>query len=164
MRGRVTRQASAVAVGLLLAALMVVAGCGSSKSAPTPSPTASPTSAEAQISADWQKFFAGTTPAAAKIALLQNGQQFASTIQAQAKSVLAQSSAAKVISIKVTSPTTATVRYSITIGGATALANQKGQAVLQNGVWMVSAKSFAALLALEAGQSGAPMPSATSSP
>lgn len=164
MREKVIRPVAAVAVGLLLAVLVVVVGCGSSSTKSTPSPSATPMSAEAQISANWQKFFSGTTPAAAKIALLQNGQQFATTIQAQAKSVLAQSSAAKIVSVKVTSPTTATVKYSITIGGATALANQKGQAVLEGGVWKVSAPSFTALLALESGQSGMPTPSATSTP
>ena len=45
--------------------------------------------------------------------------------------------------------------YSITIGGPTALPDQKGQAVLEDGVWKVCAKSFHDLLELEPGQSGA---------
>jgi hypothetical protein len=148
----------------------VVACGGSSKSTTTPSssattqggsPAASPSgSAAAAIRADWEQFFAGATPAARKVALLENGQQFAKTIQAQAQSPLAQSTAAKVSSVSVTSATTATVKYSILLGKQVALADQTGQAVLQGGVWKVSAQSFQALLALE----GAASPSPSASP
>ena len=152
-----TRRAS-LAV-LLVALPLVVAACGSKSNAattPTPTPTVSASaggSATAAITSDWQKFFAGTTPAAAKIALLQNGQQFASVIQAQASSAIAQATQAKVTAVKVTSPTTADVTYSIVQGGQVALPGQKGQAVLVGGVWKVSAPSFQALLKLEQGQS-----------
>jgi hypothetical protein len=152
-----------MATGLLLIALVVAAGCGSSSSTASPTPSPTPTSAEAQITANWEKFFNGSTPAAAKTALVQNGQQFASTIEAQAKSPLAQTSGAKVVSVKVTSPNTAMVTYAITVGGATAIGGLKGQAVLVNGVWLVSAKSFQNLLKLEAGQTGA-SPASSSSP
>jgi hypothetical protein len=60
-----------------------------------------------------------------------------------------------VTTVKVTSPTTATVTYSIVEAGQVALPNQTGQAVLTNGVWKVSAPSFRALLKLEQGQAGA---------
>jgi len=59
--------------------------------------------------------------------------------------------------VKVTSPTKATVSYSITLGGQTALPNQTGEAILEGGVWKVSSQSFAALLALE-GQGSSPSP------
>jgi hypothetical protein len=135
----------------------VAAACGSSSASTPSSPSASPSvSATAAIKADWKKFFAGTTPAAQKIPLLENGQQFAQTIQAQAQSPLAQSTSAKVSSVKVTSTTTATVKYSILLGKQVALADQTGQAVLQNGVWKVSAQSFQALLALEGAASSSP--------
>jgi hypothetical protein len=46
--------------------------------APTASAAAASTaSAAAQITANWEAFFGGTTPAAKKIALLQNGQKYA---------------------------------------------------------------------------------------
>ena len=62
----------------------------------------------------------------------------------------------------ITSPTTATVKYSIVEGGQVAVPNQTGQAVLQGGVWKVSAPSFQALLKLEQGQSsGSPSPSSS---
>jgi hypothetical protein len=150
-----------VARGTLLAVLFgvlaaVAAACGSS-SASTPTPSTSPSvSATEAIKANWEKFFAGATPAAQKIPLLENGQQFSQTIQAQAQSPLAKSTAAKVSSVKVTSPTTAAVKYSILLGTQVALADQSGQAVLQNGVWKVSAQSFQALLALEGAASSSP--------
>jgi hypothetical protein len=148
-------------VAFLLVLATAAAACGSS-SASTTSPTPSPSSATtaASIKANWIKFFDGTTGATQKIALLQNGQQFASTIRAQAQSPLAQSTAATVASVKVTSATTATVNYSILLNKQVALADQTGQAILQGGVWKVSAQSFQALLALE----GAASPSASASP
>ena len=143
----------------LLVLPLVVAACGSkSSAATTPTPTASAStgsSATAAITSDWVKFFAGTTPAAAKEALLQNAQQFATVIQAQAGSALAKATQAKVTAVKVTSPTTADVTYSIVQGGQVALPDQQGQAVLEGGVWKVSAPSFQALLKLEQGQTGA---------
>ena len=147
----------------LLVVPLVVAACGSkSSAATTPSPTASATSssAVAAITSDWQTFFAGTTPAAAKEKLLQNASQFASVIKAQASSAIAKATQAKVTAVKVTSPTTADVTYSILQGGQVALPDQKGQAVLQGGVWKVSAPSFEALLKLEQGQ-GSTAPSAS---
>ena len=137
----------------------VAAACGSSSASTTssPSPSASPSvTATTAIKADWEKFFAGTTPAAQKIPLLENGQQFAQTIQAQAQSPLAKSTTAKVSSVKVTSPNTATVKYSILLGTQVALADHTGQAVLQDGTWKVSAQSFQALLTLEGAASTSP--------
>ncbi len=87
--------------------------------------------------------------------LLQNAQQFATVIKAQASSAIAKATQAKVTAVKITSPTTATVTYSIVEGGQVALPNQQGQAVLEGGVWKVSAPSFQALLKLEQGQTGA---------
>ena len=56
-------------------------------------PAASTATAAAQIRAEWEAFFAGTTPFAKKIALPENGQKYAAIIQAQAASGLAKSSA-----------------------------------------------------------------------
>lgn len=163
MRRILTRRLTggAALVACLVALPLVVAACGSNSSTtttPTPSASAS-MSPTAAITSDWQTFFAGTTPATRKIALLQNGQQFASVIQAQASSAIAQATQAKVTAVKVTSPTTADVTYSIVQGGQVALPGQKGQAVLVGGVWKVSAPSFQALLKLE--QQGQTAPSAS---
>ena len=149
---------SVLAVGLVALPLMLAA-CGSNSNTgatTTPTPSASTSvSPTAAITSDWVKFFAGTTPAATKITLLQNGQQFATTITAQASSAIAKGTQAKVTTVTLTSPTTAAVTYSIVQGGQVALPNQKGEAVLEGGVWKVSAASFQALLKLEQGQAGA---------
>ncbi len=124
---------AALVVGLV-ALPVVVAACGSKSNATTtPSPSVSASvssSTAAAVTSSWVKFFNGTTPAATKVTLLQNGQQFAAVITAQAASPLAKATQAKVTAVTVTSPTTATVKYSIVEGGQVALPDQKGQAVL----------------------------------
>jgi hypothetical protein len=146
---------------LSLALAAAIAACSSSSSSSPVSHTASAaastasasaastTSAVAQIKADWEAFFSGTTPAAKKIALLQNGQKYAALIQAQAASGLAQSASAQVTAVHVISSTQATVIYDIVLGGKPALSNQTGTAVYQGGVWKVGDASFCQLLALE---------------
>jgi hypothetical protein len=119
-------------------------------------------SAAAQIKANWEAFFSGTTPASKKISLLQNGQQFASIIDAQAGSSLAQSASAKVTAVQVVSPTKATVTYDVLIGGQPALSNQTGTAVYQDGTWKVGDASFCQLLALENGGKAPPVCSSAS--
>jgi hypothetical protein len=175
MRRITTR--SAVALAILAVLAVTAVACGGKKSTSTTTTPAAVTSApptttatslpsfsgaEQEVATAWQTFFSGTTPAAAKIGLLENGQKFAATIKAQAESELAKSTEAKVTAVKITSPTTADVTYSILLGGQVALADQKGQAVKTNGAWMVGAKSFAALLALE-GAAGSALPSPAAS-
>ena len=53
-----------------------------------------------------------------------------------------------------------TVTCSFLQGGHVALADQTGEAVLEDGVWKVAAETFAALLALE-GVNVSPSPSST---
>ena len=142
----------------LLALPVLIAACGSSSTSASTSPTPSASmsvSPTAAITSAWQTFFSGQTPAATKITLLQNGQSFATVIKAQANSAIAKATTAKVTAVTVTSPTTADVTYPIEQGGQVALPNQKGQAVLEGGVWKVSAPSFQALLKLEQGQASA---------
>jgi hypothetical protein len=169
------RRIAAPALGLALAATM--AACSSSNTSAT---AASPTSAapassvasspaaggtgtasssgqaasgdaKAQITANWEAFFDGKTSAAKKISLLENGQKFASIINAQAGSGIAASAGAKVTSVVVSSSAQAAVKYDITLNGATALANQTGTAVYQDGMWKVGDVSFCQLLKLENG-------------
>jgi hypothetical protein len=141
-----------------------IAACGSSNnsgasssstsapatSAPATSASAAPSSsAAAQITANWEKFFNAKTPVATRVALLQNGSTFESVIKAQAGSGLAATASAKVSKVIMTSSKQATVKYSILISGATALANQSGVAVYQDGTWKVGLASFCGLLTLE---------------
>ncbi len=114
------------------------------------------TPTEQTIAANWEKFFASSTPNAQRVALLQNGPQFKKVIADQSKSSLASSAAAKVTKVTNVTSSQATVLYSITVAGTPALANQTGVAVNQNGTWKVGDKSFCALLVLELGKTGVP--------
>jgi hypothetical protein len=169
------RRIAAPALGLALAATM--AACSSSNTsataaspssaAPASSVASSPVAggsgtasssgqaasgdAKAQITANWEAFFDGKTSAAKKISLLENGQKFASIINAQAGSGIAASAGAKVTSVVLSSSAQAAVKYDITLNGATALANQTGTAVYQDGMWKVGDVSFCQLLKLENG-------------
>ena len=171
---QLARWIAAPALGLALAATM--AACSSSGSSATASPSSAPPSssvasspaasgsspsagstagasgdAKAQITSNWEAFFDGKTSAAKKISLLENGQKFASVINAQAGSGLAASAGAKVKAVAVNSPAQATVNYDITLSGATALPNQTGTAVYQDGMWKVGDVSFCQLLKIENG-------------
>jgi hypothetical protein len=124
----------------------------SAPSSPAPSssaPVAAGGNAKALITANWEAFFNGKTGAAKKISVLQNGDKFAAIIRAQTGSGLASSAGAKVTAVVVNSATSATVSYDITLGGATALANQTGTAVYEDGTWKVGDISFCQLLKLE---------------
>jgi hypothetical protein len=168
------RRSAALAAFLALLAT-AVAACGSPSATTTSSPSpkhSSSAAITAVIKADWEKVFASSSdycpkpsstdgyfPAAQKVTLLENGQQFAATIEALAQSPLAKSTAAEVSAVNITSPTTATVTYSILLDKRLALANQTGQALRQGGLWKVSAQSFRVLLAVENAASSSPFAS-----
>jgi hypothetical protein len=142
-----------------------VAACGSSSpsassssapassapasSAPAASASTSMSAGTAAITTDWEAFFNAKTPTSKRVALLQDGSQFASVIKAQAGSGLAALATAKVTHVTVNSPTQATVTYEILVSGTPELKNQTGTAVLQNGTWKVGVASFCGLLTLE---------------
>jgi hypothetical protein len=160
---------------LVVAGVLATAACSSSGSTPpaaspstslTPPPVASsappapsPTAASASsgggatsvIKTNWEAFFNGKTGAAQKISLLQNGQTFASVIDAQASSTLASGASAVVTAVVVESASTATVSYNVDLNGTPALSNQTGVAVYQDSEWKVGDVSFCALLKLENG-------------
>jgi hypothetical protein len=153
----------ALALPALIAGLgLLLAACSSSGKpssgaggSPASSPTSSPASpggsgsAAAKIKANWEAFFSASTPTAKRVALLQNGSQFASLIAAQAKSSLASAASAKVNSVTGITANRADVNYSIVVSGTPALSNQKGVAVNENGTWKVGDQSFCGLLQLE---------------
>lgn len=105
-------------------------------------------SAKAKIIANWEAFFSGKTPAKRKVALVEDGKDFAKVIKAQASGGMAKSASAKVLSVKV-SGKRAAVTYTIYLAGQAALKNQKGKALLEDGTWKVGGQSFCALLSLE---------------
>ncbi len=121
--------------------------------AATPSATTStssaPSGSTAAITANWEAFFSAKTPVAKRVSLLQDGSQFESIIKGQAGTGLAATASAKVVSVSMSTPSQATVKYDILVSGATALPNQTGTAVLENGTWKVGVASFCGLLKLE---------------
>ena len=164
----------APALGLALAATVVACSSSSSSStssapatsapatsAPaTSAPATSNGSAAAEITTNWEKFFASSTPVAQKVTLLQNGSTFAGAITALYKLPIASGIGAKVTKVTVTSPTSATVVYDITSGGTPLLSGQTGTAVYEGGTWKVGDASLCSLIKLVPGGS---VPAACSS-
>ena len=167
-----TRRLMALALGPALA--VAVAACSSSSStsaATSPSAASSAVSspvaigsssapasssssgAVAEITANWEKFFASSTPAAQKDDLLQNGSKFTSAISAFAQLPLASGIGAKVTKVVVNSSTTATVTYNIVASGSSLLSGQTGTSVYQDGTWKVGDASLCALFKLIPGGS-----------
>jgi hypothetical protein len=140
---------------LTLAAAL--AGCGgkdSGQPAPTStaagSPTGSPTgSVTDQVTTLFQRFFDGTLPVDTKVGLLQKGDQFTEILKAQAAGPLAKSSGVKVIKVVQSTQNSAAVTFTVLLDGKPALENQAGGAVLDNGVWKVSASTYCTLLTLQ---------------
>jgi hypothetical protein len=166
------------ALGLALAAAMTA--CSSSSSSSSSAPAASPTSAAASpsvapttaaaspsatasteatsgaaataaIKKNWVAFFNPKSTVAAKETLVENGSKFEALLKSQASNPTAATASASVQSVKITSPTSATVDYTILVSGSPVLKGQKGTAVYQDGTWKVSKTSFCGLAALENG-------------
>jgi hypothetical protein len=127
-------------------------------SAPSgPMPTAG-AAAQAAIKQDWTEFFDAKTPTSRRVQLIEHGQELAQVLKAQAGSSLASSASAKVNSVTLTSPTQATVKYTVLVAGSPVLNNQTGVAVYRGGVWQVGDASFCALLKMENSGSSTSLP------
>lgn len=109
----------------------------------------SSTGAASSIKRDWVAFFAGSTSAMRKAALLQDGTELLPLLQQESASAEAKSVSATVSKVSITSPTTATVTYDIALGGMTVLSNQTGVSLKERGTWKVALSSFCGLLSLE---------------
>jgi hypothetical protein len=149
--GSSTPKASSPPAASVPASVSTASASGSAGSAAGASEAATGAAAQAAIKSNWEAFFSGKTGAAKKISLLQNGQVFASVINAQAGSSLSSSASAVVTSVTITSATQAKVVYDVLLGGQTALSKQSGVAVYENGIWKVGDASFCGLLGLENG-------------
>ena len=124
----------------------------SSAAASSSAPAATNTAAAvAQITTNWEKFFAASTPVSQKLTLLQNGNLFSGSISGLTS--LVSGLGAKVTNVTLDSATKATVTYNLTAGGTNLLSNQTGTAVYQNGVWKVGDASLCGLLKLVPGGS-----------
>jgi hypothetical protein len=159
---------------LALSALVVVAGCSSGGSSgpatTTPSssaaasPTAQPhatdaaskTAATADITTTYATFFKSGTPVSTAVGLLENGSTLGPAIKIAGRIAKKDKTkeSATVVSVKFTSPTTATVIYNLLGNGKPLLAKADGNAVLQNGTWRVAENTFCTLVGLGASTVG----------
>lgn len=172
---RSPRTAAALGVGVVLAAA-VIAGCSSSNTSSneTSSAAVATTSAPAHASGEpsgsaahpggapeadaatttavtdaYVEFFDSNTPPDRKIALVENGQAFAPTINAQAGSPMAQGTTATVSRVALVAPDRAAVTYTVLLNGTPALQDQAGSAVKADGTWQVAQETFCSLLTLQ---------------
>jgi hypothetical protein len=156
---------------------MLASGCSSSSSAgstttttsgsetTTTAPTAQatapadPAAAAAEVKANWTTFFDYRTPLAKELTLLQGGSALTPAIHTAQREQKAThlKELVKVKSVEFTSPTQATVHYSLYNGTHVLLANSAGVAVLDGGSWKVSKLTFCTLVQL--GNNGKPVPS-----
>ena len=141
----------ASAAAAVLAATVLLAGCGGGKSTTSTTSAGAPqsTAVVKEIKKSWTAFFSGSTSAQTRISLLENGQKFASLINAINASPLAKQVEASVSDVKVTSATTADVTYTVSLAGQTVLNAATGQAVLVAGTWKVGDASFCRLVKLQ---------------
>jgi len=165
-----TFQASAA---LAVTGCLILAACGSgagnqhhSAKRPSPSATASgePSSgpaAVAAIKANWKTVFNGKVSIPSRLALVQDGSQVATFVEAEAKTSFgsaAQGSTATVSSVTITSPSQATVDYEVLLLGTPLLKKQVGTAVYLDGVWKVRILSFCGLAKLAVTKTGPQLP------
>jgi hypothetical protein len=128
---------------LCLAIAGSLAACGSGKK----STTSSGPSAQAQIKSAYVKFFSSKTSVSDKVALLQNGPKFKTVIEGFASNPLASNVSATVSSVTLQGANKAKVVYAVKVSGS-ALGQQTGSAVLENGVWKVGDASLCKLISL----------------
>jgi hypothetical protein len=100
------------------------------------------------VATNWVAFFNPATPTATKVTLLQNGSKFSSVLAGEATNAQAKETAAQVTAVTVAG-STASVTWSLLLSGIPVVKDQKGQAVLNNGVWQVGDSSFCGLLSMQ---------------
>jgi hypothetical protein len=160
-----------VSATLAVTACLMLTACGGgggnqhhSAKRPSAGAGAEPSSgpaAIAAITANWKTVFNGKASIPSRLALVQNGSQVASFVQAEAKTTFGQAatgSSATVSSVTITSPLQATVHYEVLLLGAPLLKNQVGTAVYLDGVWKVRILSFCGLAKLAVTNKGPQLP------
>jgi len=136
------RSLTACGLVLTIAAAILLAGCGGGKSNNSGS-------AKAEIKSNWEEFFDGSTPTDKRVALLENGSEFASLLKTIDSFSLAKQVKATVSKVVLNGSESATVTYSVTLSGQEVLHNTKGTAVHVGNVWKVGSGSFCKLVKLE---------------
>ena len=94
-------------------------------------------------------FFNGKSSVAVKETLVEGGTKFASVLQSTAKT--GANASATVQSVTLTSPTQATVHYTVLLSGGPVLTGRRAPPCTKTETWKVSATSFCGLAALESG-------------
>ncbi|MBK3570351.1 hypothetical protein [Streptomyces sp. MBT62] len=168
-RGRgtvVTAAALILVLGSALAACSDDSGGGSSAPPPTPSveqttsapatAPADPAAATTQIKANWKKFFDPASSTKDKQAVLENGDKMGPVLKAFNGDKRGGQVQAEVTKVVFTKADKATVTYTLTLNGATALPDASGTSVEQGGTWKVSVNTLCALVALSGDASSSP--------
>lgn len=160
-QNRAARTFATLTAGLAL--ISAVSACSSSKSSSsssthTTSSAAAPTTtspADTTAIADaYTKLFSISTPMDTSVSLLQDGEAFRPTLVAQSKTTFAKEASVTVSKVTVTSPSRATVVFSIFLNKSPVLPNQTGYAIREGGTWKVAGVTFCGLLAAQ----GSPPP------
>jgi hypothetical protein len=160
-----------LAVALAAIGCLILTACGGSAgnhkpslTPATPATAAEPASgagAVAAIVANWKTVFNGKASLPRRLELLQDGSRVAAFVEAQATTsfgAAAAGSTATVASVRITSPSRATVDYEVLLLGTPLLKNQVGTAVFVNGVWKVGIASFCGLTYLEYSKTSPKLP------
>jgi len=165
-----------VAVVFVLAASLTAcsddSGGGSDSPPPSPTPettTSAPASpsasgpadkaaAEKEVKKNWQKFFDPKTSTKEKQAVLENGDKMGPVLAAFSGDDRGGQVEARVTKVQFTSPTEATVTYTLLLNGATALPDASGKSVEQDGTWKVSVTTLCALVQLSGNASASALP------
>ena len=106
------------------------------------------TGAAKTVATNWVAFFDPATPTAKKQSLLENGSKFSAVLTGEAANAQAKETSAQVTAVTVTG-STASVTWNLLLSGMPVIKGQKGQAVLNNGVWQVGDASFCGLLEMQ---------------
>ncbi|HTR69031.1 MAG TPA: hypothetical protein VMH41_02235 [Mycobacteriales bacterium] len=138
------RMACAALVLFAAAACHSSGGGTGTAATPAATDTANAEVAKAQITQNWQAFFASDTTAKTAIGLLQDGAQLTKAVNTMIRidRQAGLSRTAIVNTITFTGPATAAVYWDQDNGATKLLDNVKGKAVVQGDQWVVSKKTF----------------------
>ncbi|MFD9686127.1 hypothetical protein ACFWXO_10225 [Kitasatospora sp. NPDC059088] len=146
---------SPAATASVAAGASVTTGAGAGASATAP---ADPAAAQAEVTANWEKFFDPATPIADKAKLLQGGDTLLPVLQGFSQDPRVGQVKATVGGVAFTDAADATVTYALSLQGTVVAPAATGQAVLDNGTWKVSRSTLCGLLTQAGGASATPVP------
>ncbi|MFJ6381609.1 hypothetical protein ACIQI7_16650 [Kitasatospora sp. NPDC092039] len=131
---------------------------GTATATATGTAPADPAAAKAEITTNWEKFFAPDTPITEKAKLLQGGDALLPVLQGFSQDPRVGQVQAKVDDVEFTDASDATVTYSLSLQGNVVEPSATGQSVLDNGTWKVSRSTLCGLLTQAGGATASPIP------